>query len=221
MFVKIYDKVINYIKKEYKFLLLLFLILFLGLFQLPYNIYMGGGLIDIENRIKIENSYEEKGSFNMTYVKSSRATIPIFLLSYLFNWERESIDDMKLDENDSFSDIWQRDLLYLKEANDNAIISAYTKAGETITIKKEVLEVLYIDKDSKWYCQLELEKEEEIKCETLDVSGIRDILWLPQNYQGNAIWKYMRSTDAISDAYECMKNVIEKVREYNKNKTHQ
>ena len=80
---------------------------------------------------------------------------------------------------------------------------------------------LYIDKDSKWYCQLELEKEEEIKCETLDVSGIRDILWLPQNYQGNAIWKYMRSTDSISDAYECMKNVIEKVREYNKNKTHQ
>ena len=148
MFTKIYDKVINYIKEEYKLLIVLFLILFLGLFQLPYNIYMGGGLIDINDRIKIENAYQETGTFNMTYVKSLKATIPTYLLSYVFGWEKESIESMKLDENDNASNIWKRDLLYLKEANDNAIISAYTKAGEDISFKKEVLEILYIDKDS-------------------------------------------------------------------------
>ena len=148
MFYKIYDIVINYIKREYKFILVIIAILFLGLFHLPYNIHMGGGLINIADRIKIKNAYEEKGSFNMTYVRSSQATIPTYLLSYIFNWERESINDIKLDENDNVTDMWKRDQLYLKEANDNAIISAYTKAGEEIKIKKEVLEVLYIDKES-------------------------------------------------------------------------
>ena len=149
MFVKIYDKVINYIKEEYKFLIVIFLILFFGLFRLPYNLYMGGGLIDIADRISIQNEYKEEGSFNMTYVKSSSATIPTYLLSYIFNWERESINDIKLDENDNQKDIWKRDTIYLKEANDNAIISAYTKAGEKVNIKREVLEVLYIDKNSE------------------------------------------------------------------------
>ncbi len=145
---KIYVKVINYIKEEYKFLIILFFIIFLGLYHLPYNLYMGGGLIDIANRLEIVDEYKEKGSFNMTYVKASQATIPTYLLSYLFDWERESINNLKLDENDNTKDMWQRDLIYLQEANDNAIICAYTKAGANITIKKEVLEVLYIDKES-------------------------------------------------------------------------
>ena len=148
MFVKIYDKVKKFIKEEYKFLIVIFLILFLGLFRLPYNLYMGGGLININDRLTIKNSYNESGSFNMAYVKSSPATIPTYLLSYLFDWERESINDIKIDENDDAKSIWKRDQIYLKEANDDAIISAYTKAGESVKINKELLEVLYIDKDS-------------------------------------------------------------------------
>lgn len=148
MFVKIYDKLIKFIKEEYKFLIVLTLILFLGLYRLPYYLYMGGGLIDIKNRMSIENEYQEQGSFNMTYVKSSQATIPTYLLSYLFDWEKESIDDVKLDENDNATNIWKRDQIYLQEANDNAIISAYKLANEKITIKKEMLKVLYIDQDS-------------------------------------------------------------------------
>lgn len=148
MFVKIYDKVVKFIKEEYKFLAVLFLILFLGLYRLPYNLYMGGGLIDIKDRMSVENEYSEKGSFNMTYVKSSPATIPTYLLSFIFDWERESIDDIKLDDNDNAENIWKRDQIYLQEANDNAIISAYHMANENLVINKEMLKVLYIDKDS-------------------------------------------------------------------------
>ena len=146
---KIYVKIINYIKQEYKFLIILSIIIFLGLFKLPYNLHIGGGIINIANRLKIENEYRETGSYNMSYVRSIRATIPMYLLSYVFNWDRESIDEVKLDENDTVSDIWKREKLYLQEANDNAIISAYTKAKEEINIKNEVLKVLYIDKDSQ------------------------------------------------------------------------
>ena len=149
MFIKLYEKVINYIKKEYKFLIVLFLIIFLGLFRLPYNLYIGGGTIDLAERIAVSNEYREKGSFNLSYVKQMKATIPTYLLSYIFNWERESVDEAKLDENDNYNDIWKREQLYLKEANDNAIISAYTLANEDIEIKKEILKILYVDKDSE------------------------------------------------------------------------
>ncbi len=149
MFNKIYEKVVNYIKEEYKFLLILAVIIFLGLFKLPYNLYIGGGIIDIADRLEIENEYHEKGSFNMAYVKSTKATIPMYLLSYIFKWERESIDSVKLDENDNPADMWKREQIYLDEANNNAVISAYKEAGEDITIKKELLQILYIDKDSE------------------------------------------------------------------------
>lgn len=149
MFNKVYEKVIKFIKEEYKFLIFLGIIMFLGLFPLPYNIHIGGGAINIAKKIEIENEFMENGSYNMAYVRTTKATIPTYLLSYVFNWERESIDDMKLDENDSSSDIWERERIYLQESIDSAIISSYKKAGEDINIKKELLKILYIDKDSK------------------------------------------------------------------------
>ena len=154
MITKVYEKIINYIKREYKYLIILGIIIFVGLYRLPYNIYSGGGIIDIADKIEIENEYREKGSFNMAYVQSIRATIPTYLLSYIFNWERESIESVKIDENDNQQDMWKRELLYLDEANNNAIISAYTKALEYIKINKELLQVLYIDKDSDTSLQI-------------------------------------------------------------------
>lgn len=140
--------VINLIKQEYKLVIVLILILFLGLFHLPYNLYVGGGIISLEKRLEVENEYQESGSFNLCYVISSRATIPTYLLSYIFDWERESINDTKIDDNDNIDDMWEREKLYLQEANDNAIISAYQLTNEDITINKEVLKILYVDKDA-------------------------------------------------------------------------
>ena len=146
---KIYEKVINYIKENYGYLIVLALIIFLGFYHLPYNLYVGGGTINLKNRLEVENEYSEKGSFNLSYVTSYHATIPSYLLSYVFGWERENINDTKLDENDSIEDIWEREKLYLQEANDNAILSAYDAAQMNYQIKKEVLKILYVDKDSE------------------------------------------------------------------------
>lgn len=145
---KAYNYIINLIKTEYKLVIVLILILFLGLFHLPYNLYVGGGTISLLKRLEVDNEYLESGSFNLAYVTSIRSTIPTYLLSYLFNWERENINDVKLDENDNTKDMWEREKLYLQEANDNAIISAYKEAGEEINIKSEILKILYIDSGS-------------------------------------------------------------------------
>lgn len=143
---KLYDNVVNYIKKEYKFLILCLIILIVGVFPLPVNLYVGGGIIDLEDRIEIENEYKEKGSFNLAYVRESRATLPTYLLSFIAGWERVSIESVKLDENDNSKDMWEREQLYLKEANDNAIINAYRLAGEKINVNKEIFQVLYVDR---------------------------------------------------------------------------
>ena len=82
---KIFNSIIEFIKEDYKFILLCILVIFLGLYKLPYNLYTGGGIIDISDKVEVENRNEVKGSFNMAYVKQVRATIPTYLLSYIFN----------------------------------------------------------------------------------------------------------------------------------------
>lgn len=146
MISKIYEKVIKFIKEEYVFLIVVSLIMFLGLFKLPYNIYIGGGIINLDDRIIVDNGKDINGSLNICYVKSVRATIPTYLLSFIFDWERDSIETAKIDENDNASDMWKREEIYLEEANDSAIISAYKLRGSGITINKELLKVLYLYK---------------------------------------------------------------------------
>ena len=54
---------------------------------------------------------------------------------------------------------------------------------------------LYFSADNRWYCQLQFDESVPdnsriINNDTINKYGIREILWLPQNYQGDKIWKY-------------------------------
>ena len=147
--VKVYENIKKFIKENYKFLIVYIVVLIICLWPLPYYIYTGGGTINLDNRISIENEYVEKGSFNLAYVKNIKATIPTYLLSYVFDWDVESIEDYQIDSNESKSDIWKRERLYLQESIDNAIINAYRVANEDLVINKEVYKVLSIDEYAK------------------------------------------------------------------------
>ena len=199
------NKIVKFIKEEYKFIIVLVLILFFGLFRLPYNLYVGGGTISLEKRLEVENEYKESGSFNLAYVTSIRATIPMYLLSYVFNWEKDSINDAKIDENDSAADMWEREKLYLQEANDNAIISAYKESGEDLTINKELLKILYIDKDS----QTDLKTGDTIisiaDVKLKEFSEIKDIL---ENYNiGDRINVHYLRNDKERDGYFIIREI--------------
>lgn len=140
------QKIKDFIKEEYKFLITCLLIILISFIRLPYNIYTGGGLIDLTNRLNIENEYKETGSFNLSYVSETRATIPTYLISLIMGYDSENINKNKIDENDNPEYLWQREKLYLENAIDSAIISACNEANEEIVINKEVLKVLYLDK---------------------------------------------------------------------------
>lgn len=151
---KYLERIGNFIITNYKSLIVFALILFIGLFRLPYNLYVGGGIISLGNRLEVEGEIKEKGSFNLSYVKEIRATIPTYLLSYIFDWERESIQETKIDENDTVQDVWKREKLYLQEANDSAILSAFREANIPFTFNKELLKIIYIDQNSETDLQI-------------------------------------------------------------------
>ena len=134
MFSKIYEKIKGFIKKNYKEKIVYILIFVFLTFPLPYYIYIGGGIIDLNDRISLESN--EEGSYNLAYVKQINATIPTYLLSFVIDsWTLESVSDSSIDSEESMSDISERERIYLEEANNHAILNAYRLAGRDIDIK--------------------------------------------------------------------------------------
>lgn len=143
---RVYDKIKKFIKENYKEIIFLVLFYVFMTFPLPYYICVSGGTIDVGDRLEIENSYQEKGSFNLAYVSELRGTIPTYLLSYIIpSWERIEIESYQYNENETMDDITNRDKMYLKDANQSAIYVAYTKANRNFTINQHNYYVYFVD----------------------------------------------------------------------------
>ena len=153
MFNKIYDKLKKFIKDNYKELIVYIIIFIICIYPLPYYILIGGGAIDLNKRIILEGN--EKGSYNLVYVKQIHATPPTYLLSLIIkSWNLESINQSKINDKESTKEIDKRERLYLEEANDNAIINAYKLAGKDINIKDSKYKVISISEKSDTNIQI-------------------------------------------------------------------
>ena len=129
MFNKLYDKIKEIFLKNYRFLIFLVLIFIIFTIRLPYTIEAPGGYINVTKRIEMDNAYTSKGSFNMAYVSEVSATLPTLFYAWLNpNWDISKNEDILL-ENETIDDLLFRNKLALKEANNNAIMVAYRKAG--------------------------------------------------------------------------------------------
>ena len=147
MFNNRYEKIKSFIKNNYKEILVYLIILFVLTFELPYYIYVGGGTIDLESRIDLKSN--EKGSYNLAYVSQINATLPTYLLSFFIDsWEVIEVGDITIDDSETKSDVDKREKLYLEEANNNAIINAYSLAGKSIDIKSSYYKVVYVNEES-------------------------------------------------------------------------
>ena len=141
-------KIINYIKDDirnnYKFYIGLVLIALLFLINFDYNVYSPGSLEDLTDRIKVSDSYNAKGSFNLTYVTARPGNIPNIILSYIIpSWDLESLDNMRYDD-ESESEIVERDKIYLKETSYDAIIAAFSEANLEYSINKIDVTITHI-----------------------------------------------------------------------------
>lgn len=145
MFNKLYVKIKNFIKDNFVFLLTLFIIYIVLTYPLPYYIYNGGGILGINDRIKIEG-VNTKQDINLCYVNQLKGNIGTYLLSYIIpHWDREKI----VNEDYNYEEELYRSKIMLDESINNAIINAYKKANKEYDIIGEKVLVTYVFEEAK------------------------------------------------------------------------
>ena len=137
----------NFIKSNYKFIILIISLLLIFLTPMPYYIEAPGGITSLDNKVTIGNKKID-GSYNLSYVAEYRGSIPMLIYAY-FNkdfdiYKKEEI----LLEEETNSEYLKRDKLYLEQSISNAVIAAYKQAGKTVNINSSYLYVGYILENS-------------------------------------------------------------------------
>lgn len=148
MFTRIYEKIKEFMKENYKGLLVLLIVFLVFTIELPYSIYSPGGAVDLNKRIEVENGYETEGSFNMAYVSMVKGSLPFVLISKVIpDWDLVKKSDLT-SPGENMNDLLERERLYLQESIDNATINAYKKASKKLAITKNINKVSYISTDA-------------------------------------------------------------------------
>lgn len=131
MIKKFFNDIVEFIREEYKFIIFLLLSVILFLFPVNYYIIVGGDISNIDDRVIISDSYNSKGSFNISYVSELKGRLGPYLLSYIIpGWESESANDYKYVDEETIQDIEFRNRLDLVSTNGNAIKWAYKLANK-------------------------------------------------------------------------------------------
>ena len=208
MIKKLYEEIKMTIKKDYKMFIIFVAIFVLCIIEFPFYIEAPGGIIKVDDRIKINDSYKSAGSFNLAYVSEIKATIPTLLYSLINkDWDVLKKEDVIYD-NETMSEASYRDKLLLEEAKNNAIVVAYTKAGKKIEISNEHLFIIYVDEDS--------DTDLKIGDEILEVDNIKitskkqlDDIMVTKNVNDKVIINVKRNNKEI-DCYGKIKEVVGK-----------
>lgn len=172
-------KIGKLIRDNLWFIITLVFIFLLFNIKLPYYISAGGGTIDISDRITSSDreNVDINGSLNMLYVTEYEATIPTYLLSYLFNdWEVSKISEVQINDEDA-DEIYERNRIMLDNSKGNAVYVAYTLAGKSIKIKDKKNYVIATTSDNG----IEI-GDEIIRINGIDVEDITDIKKIISGY---------------------------------------
>lgn len=153
MFNKIYVKIKNYIKENYKFLIFLTFLIFMFYYEFPYIIYKSGGTINLEDRVVIDKDYTEEGDLSMSYVTAMKGTAPFILLSFVLpDWDLMPLEEITSEE--SYDEVLKLGKEYLNEGIDNAIIAAFNESDYGITITKYINTVIYLSDEANTTVQI-------------------------------------------------------------------
>lgn len=124
-------------------LLISILVFIACLIELPYYIDAPGGLINIDDKIELEDKYKSKGSINLAYVKEYNVNLPLLIASYFIDdWTLHKIKTNE--EKINYEEALVRDRLLNKESYVNAVILAFQYADKYIEILDSEIYVSYI-----------------------------------------------------------------------------
>lgn len=169
--IKVYEKIKQYIKDNYKYLLIILITFLLFNLDTNYIIYTPGSYIDTSDRIEVSNSLLKDGTLGMAYVSSIKGS-PIFLaLSYLNNnWDIVSKDDITYPDEDMDTEE-KREKLNMEQSISSATIASFKELGLPYNIVNTRYIVSYIDNDNT-----EIEVFDEIKrVDGIEISSMEEI----------------------------------------------
>lgn len=181
---KLYETIKKLLKNNYKFIILMIVLFFTLTFRLPFYINAPGNLLNTTNKIKIDDSYSQEGSFNMTYVSELQATIPTYIYSLINNdWDIVQEEDIKYD-NETYEDSIKRSNILLKESVSNATILGYNKANKNIEILYKKIYITYILENSKTDLKI---GDEILKINDKEINSKEDLYTIISKYKENDI----------------------------------
>ena len=179
MFNKIYDSIKNFMKENWSFILVFFLILAMVFIKVPYEVEMPGGTIDLGNRVLVNDEETEiEGSFNMAYVSVVSGRIPYILLSFIIpDWDIVP-ESSVMYENETIEDANKRDKLYLEQSKDYATVVAMDAANISYQISNKLNYVSYISNEA----ETDLKVGDDIKkCNNVEIADINEISKIVQD----------------------------------------
>lgn len=181
MLKNVFNKLKKIIKEEYKSIIFFIILYIIFMWPLNYYIITGGGIMKIGSRIIVEDAYESKGSFNLSYVNEAKGTIATYLLSYIIpNWERVEASSYTYDDEETINDIEFRGKIDLEQASSNAIKNAFLEANKTYKVIEKNLYVYYKDKESPNNFKV---GDKILKVNDKEIKGIDNFHEMLENYQ--------------------------------------
>lgn len=138
MFNKIYVNIKKYIIKNHNFLLFLIFFTIVLNIKTSYIVKAPGGTISLSSRVSINNKKIDS-NFYTTYVKVIEGKVAGVIASFIFpNWDLEKYEEYSGNTNLSYEELNKVEKLMMEDGNNQAIITAFKKAGidyETINHK--------------------------------------------------------------------------------------
>ena len=129
------NKIKKIFKENIKFIIILIVMIVVINIPLPYYILAPGGIIDIRDRIELENKNVTEGTLNLLYVTEYEANVGTMLMSFILkDWDTEKVEEVQV-SNETMEEISIRNKVMLENSMQNAILVAYNKSGNTVNIK--------------------------------------------------------------------------------------
>lgn len=140
MISKLYSSIKDFLKKNINFIICILVFVAIINIPVPYYIESPGGLINVDNRIIINNEKHSLGTFNLTYVSELKGNVLTYIMS-IFNKEWNLVDKEKIVESEN-SDF--RNKMLLENSISNATYVAYTSLNKKINIIDSKIYIVYI-----------------------------------------------------------------------------
>lgn len=168
------DKIKKILKENYKFIIVLTILVLLMYIRLPYYAMAPGGTIDITDRVIMDNyASENKGSINMLYVSEYEITPLTYVIAKLSSWQIEKEQTRKI-SNETVEEINERDKIMRDNSLDIATMVAYQNASKKIEIKNKKNIIIATTRDNGLKIGDIITKVDNIKCN--DIKEIQNII---------------------------------------------